>query len=175
MDERTRTIGVARLQRTLLRLVGAFVLLLTAFVWSLRAGADWVAFASAWSLFGVILAIWIAEVMLQAAVRWHWFQILLHVSWPIGAAVLCASLGLANVLPGIIPIFILIDAVMVNGRVNYLLKNAGVRVGLMGASNDELRRLQTGVCFHCGYDMAGLPTPVCPECGKESRIGVSQG
>lgn len=50
------------------------------------------------------------------------------------------------------------------------LRLAGVRVGFLGVREEELRRLRSGVCFHCGYDMAGLPTPLCPECGKESRI-----
>jgi len=25
-------------------------------------------------------------------------------------------------------------------------------------------------CGHCGYDVRGLPSPVCPECGSDLRI-----
>ncbi len=27
-------------------------------------------------------------------------------------------------------------------------------------------RRDSGICIHCAYDCAGLPTPICPECGK---------
>lgn len=30
----------------------------------------------------------------------------------------------------------------------------------------------TGVCTTCGYDLAGLPGTVCPECGRDSRSNV---
>ncbi|MDF1809676.1 MAG: hypothetical protein P1U42_08270 [Phycisphaerales bacterium] len=28
------------------------------------------------------------------------------------------------------------------------------------------RRKAAGICVHCTYDCAGLPTPICPECGE---------
>lgn len=107
---------------------------------------------------------------LQSHLRTGWFSIF------VTAVVLVLVAGL--VLPtfgaiaavSAVAIVCFFDCASSSGRVSRLLKKAGVRVGLMGASNEELRRLRTGDCFHCGYDMAGLPTPVCPECGKESRI-----
>jgi hypothetical protein len=35
----------------------------------------------------------------------------------------------------------------------------------------DLLRTRRGLCVHCGYDLDGLLTPVCPECGREhSRV-----
>ena len=32
-----------------------------------------------------------------------------------------------------------------------------------------LRKIETGVCLHCGYDTRGLPGPICPECGQDPK------
>src|SRR3954466_13629527 len=32
------------------------------------------------------------------------------------------------------------------------------------------RRSIEGVCGTCGYSLQGLPTPVCPECGSDTRF-----
>ncbi len=39
---------------------------------------------------------------------------------------------------------------------------------LVGKSGNEIhdQRRQRGVCIHCEYDCADLPSPICPECGK---------
>lgn len=50
------------------------------------------------------------------------------------------------------------------------LRESGVHIGFLGVREDELRRLRSGVCFFCGYDLQGLPSTVCPECGKESVL-----
>jgi hypothetical protein len=38
----------------------------------------------------------------------------------------------------------------------------------------RLRRRNIGSCLACGYDLTGLPAPVCPECGGRMN-SVSQG
>lgn len=35
------------------------------------------------------------------------------------------------------------------------------------------RRRVQGVCDSCGYDLAGLPTSTCPECGGTIRKGAT--
>lgn len=52
-----------------------------------------------------------------------------------------------------------------NIRVTASLTRAGVDVGLLGVSTEELHKLKLGVCTGCGYPITGLTTPICPECG----------
>jgi|GEM_PF-5238954 len=33
-------------------------------------------------------------------------------------------------------------------------------------SSQQIYRQKMGLCVHCTYDCAGLPTPICPECGE---------
>lgn len=32
---------------------------------------------------------------------------------------------------------------------------------------EELRRYGIPICLHCGYDLTGCPSLICPECGTE--------
>jgi len=165
-------IAAARLQSVLQYL--AVIVLVAFLVCFATCSGPWPAVTGI-AVGAMILAAFAAEVVnfrLQSHLCTGWFSIF------VTAVVLVLVAGL--VLPtfgalaavSAVAIVCFFDCASSSGRVSRLLKKAGVRVGLMGASNEELRRLQTGVCFHCGYDMAGLPTPVCPECGKESRIGA---
>lgn len=172
MDERARIIGAARLQRTLLRLTGVFVVMTTVLVWSLIQSWDWVTFVAIPGTLVSILVVEGANVALQRKMRWHLLMIGLHMLLPLGIGVLGFNMGGIGVAAAFVPLMVVIDCMFVNGRVTRAMKKAGVRVGFLGVREEELRRLRSGVCFHCGYDMAGLPTAVCPECGKESRIGV---
>lgn len=52
-----------------------------------------------------------------------------------------------------------------NARATDLLRAHGVRVGVMGAPQSEIRKLAPGVCRSCGYDLTGLAADRCPECG----------
>lgn len=168
--EAARVIAAARLQSVLQYL--AVIILVALLVCFATCSGSWPAVTGI-TVGAMILAAFAAEVVnfrLQSHLRTGWFSIF------VTAVVLVLVAGL--VLPtfgaiaavSAVAIVCFFDCASSSGRVSRLLKKAGVRVGLMGASNEELRRLRTGDCFHCGYDMAGLPTPVCPECGKESRI-----
>jgi hypothetical protein len=64
------------------------------------------------------------------------------------------------------PIAGLLLMVAVNARATKVLRLAGVRVGLLGVSKDDIGKLVLGACRGCGYDIRGLPSPVCPECGR---------
>ena len=170
--ERARVIEAARLQRVLQYLALVIGLAMVA-CFATCAGPSMVVWGVAVGV--MILAAFAAEVVnfkLQLRLRAGWFSLFVTgaVLWLV-VVVTYPTGGLMSAL-GAVAVVCFIDSALGSGRVSRLLKKAGVRVGLFGASNEELRRLQTGVCFHCGYDMAGLPTPVCPECGKESRIGA---
>tara|TARA_R110002072_G_scaffold42064_5_gene117614 strand:- start:60036 stop:60737 length:702 start_codon:yes stop_codon:yes gene_type:complete len=48
---------------------------------------------------------------------------------------------------------------------------------LVGKSGNEIQdqRRQRGVCIHCEYNCADLPSPICPECGKPHADHVDAG
>lgn len=155
----------------MLRTAAVFVLALTVLVWSLRQSWDWVTFGAIPATLISVLAVEAANIALQVKVRWHWAMIGLHLMLPVGVGALCVALSGIGLAAGCMPVMIIFDCVFVNERVTKGLANAGVRVGFLGAREEELRRLRSGVCLFCGYDLAGLPTPVCPECGKASLLG----
>lgn len=170
MDDRQRIIEAARLQRTMLRLAGIFVVLLATLVWSLRERWDAVTAIAIPGTLISVLAVGAVNTALQAKMRWSWFVIGLHLLPPLGIGALCMALEGIGLAAGFVPVMIVFDCVFVNGRVTKALASAGVRVGFLGVREDELRRLRSGVCFFCGYDLQGLPSTVCPECGKESML-----
>lgn len=171
MNDRERIIEAARLQRTMLRTAAVFVLALTVLVWSLRQSWDWVTFAAIPATLISVLAVEAANIALQVKMRWHWEVIGFQISLLVGIGVFCligSGIGSAATM---VPLLIIFDCIFVNMYVTKALARAGVRVGFLGASEEELRRLRSGVCLFCGYDLAGLPTAVCPECGKASVLG----
>ncbi|MFG0304717.1 MAG: hypothetical protein ACF8Q5_00740 [Phycisphaerales bacterium JB040] len=80
--------------------------------------------------------------------------------------VLVVILGFAMLLP-LINLLLLLSE---NGRATRRLKKAGLKVGLIGVSPEQLHRLREGACNGCGYDLAGLDASVCPECGLEHPL-----
>lgn len=154
----------------MLRIAGVFVLSLTVLVWTLRQSWDWVMYIAIPAALLSLVAMGVVNVALQVKVRAPWMMI----AWP---GVILAGLGawsavlghLWPILIGVLPV-LLADCAAVNGSVTRTLRRAGARVGFLGAGEAELRRLASGVCFFCGYDMSGLPTAVCPECGNESVL-----
>lgn len=50
------------------------------------------------------------------------------------------------------------------------LRGMGVRVPELGAQEEDIANARLGICLACGYEVRGLPTNVCPECGKESVL-----
>ena len=60
----------------------------------------------------------------------------------------------------------LVLVVGLNAQATALLRQHGIRVGIMGAPGEELDKLRPGVCRACGYDLSGLSAGRCPECGR---------
>lgn len=173
--ETARVIAAARLQRVLEYF--ALVIGIGFLVCIATCAGQSMAFTGV-AVGAMILAAFGAEAVnfkLQALLRTGWFPVFVTAVVLVLTAGLAFSTGGFIAAAGAAALVCFIDCASSSKRVSRLLKKAGVRVGLFGASNEELRRLQTGVCFFCGYDMAGLPTSVCPECGKESRIGAGSG
>ena len=98
----------------------------------------------------VTLGLVIYVLLLLAAHGTHWAVI-----------VLCAVFMLA-------PCANLLLLFMINRSVTSTLRRAGLRVGLMGVKEDDLERvLNPALCTHCGYDLTGNVSGICPECGSQ--------
>ncbi len=65
----------------------------------------------------------------------------------------------------LVPLLGLIVACMQCAVGRHALREAGVKVGLLGVSSEEMKKLVEGVCRQCGYDMRTLAGRACPECG----------
>lgn len=50
-----------------------------------------------------------------------------------------------------------------------LLVVFGSRFPLRARKSRNSRTVTHPACGHCGYDVRGLPTFICPECGKDLR------
>ena len=65
-----------------------------------------------------------------------------------------------------IPLLNLLVLLAENGSATRLLRSAGIRVGFMGARKaDVVSVTSIGCCRKCGYDLQGLASGNCPECG----------
>lgn len=65
----------------------------------------------------------------------------------------------------------------INHRATKLLRRAGVRVGLLGARDEDvIRRISSLHCRNCGYLLVGNVSGICPECGTpvagNTRVAV---
>jgi hypothetical protein len=65
------------------------------------------------------------------------------------------------------PIIGLLVMALQSNKATKVLKEAGVKVGLLGVSKEEMKKLVEGVCRQCGYDMRTLAGRTCPECGAK--------
>jgi hypothetical protein len=82
-----------------------------------------------------------------------------HIIWRI----LCIVLLFA-------PCINLLVLLVINGRATRALRNAGLRVGLMGVPDEQVvRRLSVHLCKVCSYDLTGNVSGRCPECGTPIR------
>lgn len=81
----------------------------------------------------------------------------------LASAVVAAVLTVASLITCIGPMLVIL---IVNGTGTRALARRGLKVGFLGASASERRKLIDGICHACGYDLAGLAPGPCPECGK---------
>lgn len=188
MDERVRVIAAARAHRWLVRGFASFSLL--AVVWLACLFLAFATLGSGWTLpdwmflltfvgtlVGAMLMVVLcvrlmATLYSKAAVERG--SVAFVVVSIVGVWVLWTQHGGSSLImiAGIATPLAFMGSAIVGASGTKHLRLAGVRVGFLGVREEELRRLSSGVCFHCGYLTAGLPTAVCPECGKESRIGA---
>lgn len=64
------------------------------------------------------------------------------------------------------PCINLIVLLGINHRATKLLRRVGVRVGLLGARDEDvIRHISTLHCRTCGYSLIGNISGICPECG----------
>lgn len=86
------------------------------------------------------------------------------------AAMRVPALALAfSALVSLAPLVNLISVRVLDSDTRDLLHRAGVRPGLLGVNRADLNALHHGVCRACGYNLFGLTTDICPECGKVVR------
>lgn len=101
-------------------------------------------------LFAVVvqIAVVVTVVSLLAALR-------VHIVWRIVYILLLFA-----------PCISLLMLLSANARATRALKNAGLKVGLMGVRDEEVERILGPYrCRKCGYSLIGNLSGVCPECG----------
>ena len=87
-----------------------------------------------------------------------------RLNWAMGEN---ACLTAFAVLFTLIPIINVNNVLFANSAASSRLRDAGVPVGLLGASDDSvIRATSPWCCNHCGYDLTGNTSGRCPECGR---------
>lgn len=79
----------------------------------------------------------------------------------------------------VIPFINLVALIMEDRRATGVLRRAGIPIGLMGVSDEDVVRcLAMNVCRQCGYDLTGNESGQCSECGvaiPNARVVVGHG
>lgn len=66
----------------------------------------------------------------------------------------------------LVPLVNLAVLVAADLRAVRVLREMGVKAGLLGVRNEELVRLAAAACPGCGFKCRGIAGDNCPECGK---------
>lgn len=93
-----------------------------------------------------------------------------RLAYAVGSSIVLAVIGGLLMLMPVAGIFLL---AMTNQRATRLLRQHGARVGFMGVSKEDMNKLLLGACSGCGYDIRGLPSTVCPECGRAREANAT--
>jgi hypothetical protein len=127
-------------------------------------------FAEIWLLVSMQSAVGIVHDALAAT------YILIYIFSVVMIARLAAAYGMHPIGGAIIAIPLAAPCIgalalpLLNMHVTATLRKGGARVGLMGVSVAEMNKLLEGACSSCGYDIRGLDSPVCPECGRKHML-----
>ena len=162
-NRRVYLMKVARIQRTLIWLVLAYMLLQCSpvFAFGTLRSVSPATGQLMLALYVVAqLGIWISAIVQT-----------IRLSSASGTSMVVAAIAGALM---IIPFFGMLALVVVNVNATALLKHNGVRVGFFGVAPREMQLLVEGACIHCGYDVRGLPGLTCPECGTALTPPPSQ-
>jgi uncharacterized membrane protein len=152
--KRVYLVKVARAQRVLIYLVLGVALCYLGAIMSLSTLAR----SSGWNTMMILTTL----VLAAAALAICGIVQTVRLATAAGESVVIAALVGVGML---FPIMGAVLLLLINGRATGLLKSNGVSVGLMGVSEAEMRKLIIGACPTCGYDIRGLQSPQCPECG----------
>lgn len=166
-DEARRVLRLARLHRRIqiLFLFAAATLVLIGVLVAVQAPEGLIlAAVIASALIAIIIFVAALMAMPLARAGWgSWLVMVVTLGIAVTFAVLSGSLyGGAVVIWFVGPL----AAVFVTHRMYKRVRATGVRVGLLGVREEQLMRFRSGICFFCGYDLSGLSTALCPECGK---------
>lgn len=145
---RVHLVSLAKAQRRLIQTVGLMIL-----AYAFLVAAEWLdAPRRVYAIIGVMhLGLLLATVAQTYVVA-------------VGAAMHRVPAALLAA-PALIPIVGLVAVFIANLRATRLIEANGGIVGYFGVSKREMIRLAVSSCHRCGYDLRGLDTGVCPECG----------
>lgn len=115
------------------------------------------------AIYGIAMA-----AMPIARVGWvTWAIVLLPLAAAIALSVMSRSLIVGAVMMWIPGPSV---AMCVTHRMFKRVRAMGVRVPEFGASERDITDARLGICLACGYEVRGLPTGTCPECGRPCTI-----
>ncbi|QQS07839.1 MAG: hypothetical protein IPK69_07395 [Phycisphaerales bacterium] len=146
--------GVARGQR---RLLLAFLAMVLMYIGAIALGAGSIPVSA--ELFGVVRGFLLVG-LLGSGIVVIVLAAMLNIA--MGRNIVMVVIGS---LLMVVPLIGLLLLVSTSSHATKLLKKHGVRVGLLGPSATEVERLVDGACDSCGYDVRGLTSERCPECG----------
>jgi hypothetical protein len=107
----------------------------------------------------IAIIFWVVQIFIIIGVVRLLAAMSVHIIWRILYIVLLFA-----------PCINLLVLLVINRRATRALRNAGLRVGLMGVPDEQVvRRLSVHLCKVCSYDLTGNISGRCPECGTPIR------
>lgn len=150
-NRRVYLVQVARIQRTLVWLVLVLILMYAALIGGAFVRGNFGA------VLGAIMLLCLLLVGVAGIVQ------TVRLAHAVGSNIVLAVIGGLLML---LPLIGFILLVLTNQRATRILRQNGAKVGFMGVSKEGINKLLLGACTGCGYDIRGLQSPQCPECGK---------